>query len=918
MFKTTPTYRFLLSFTCLLLFLVPLRLHAQDDESEDDPVQKRAFLNVSVDFQNITRIQLEVPAEVQDVEQLKRSLSQPFSFPLEFHGIPRRSSYDDEEPDDDASEEAVQRPWTSLAATSPKAFSGGMLRSTFQIDPQPLLRQLQQQHVESLRVVVLFYSRYRDVEIEGAKRVPLPNGLNVSQYEANVDVNAGAFPVIKFSMGYRAATIFKNSIPLLLFLLLPALCVMLSARRRSSSPEELWGRHLRFVNRLLSVTWLVWLPIYYFSGVSEIVLFVFGEDRPGLGQILYVAFYFVPPIIAMFLCHFASSRVYEQVFSVDWSPRQVVKRAIIGNALSLIPMFLVIVGMYTFATSARLAALYIIVGYVGYIILSQNMARLLGSRLHALTSGDLRDRIFDLAQRAGVKLKQVYVLPETSAQLSNAFARSDNSVLITNSLLKNLSRREVDGIVAHEIGHLQAKHPQTSGTITVVVIVAANLVFGFITSLAGLQNATPFVFAAAVGTANLVVFFRSRRNERKADSIGVSLTGDPEAFIGGLARLSRLNLMPLHSGRWGESLDTHPGSMSRFQAIAKAYGIGESRLQELVTDAQTPPDQYPAVADEVDAIVFSSEFKNKYRVRVALVGLAVLILAPVPFAAALGRDGVSVFAMFGLAIAGLVWACGVCLLFRNRISFWGYQSACQRLKLKLGKRGLGDDGILVGVAPAAGSRKYEGYPFWDGGVLWLTKDRLYYVGEQCEFALRREQITEVYKCDTAPEWLPEKSLFIRWRDCPEGPTNTLYFVATGEVSLVKARRAIDDLQKRVQAWMQQSASFLPAPLELASIGSPAFPEITSEPALMKFKAGLVFKAAFQLSFFGAVVAFAIGLSYTSIAYMAFAAFLLTFVDELSRVVKGNNLRQAYVATTSRVPASPSGVRQGSALPSEPS
>jgi hypothetical protein len=298
------------------------------------------------------------------------------------------------------------------------------------------------------------------------------------------------------------------------------------------------------------------------------------------------------------------------------------------------------------------------------------MARLLGSRLHALTSGDLRDRIFDLAQRAGVKLKQVYVLPETSAQLSNAFARSDNSVLITNSLLKNLSRREVDGIVAHEIGHLQAKHPQTSGTITVVVIVTANLVFGFITSLAGLQNATPFVFAAAVGTANLVVFFRSRRNERKADAIGVSLTGDPEAFIGGLARLSRLNLMPLHSGRWGESLDTHPGSMSRFQAIAKAYGIDESRLQELVTDAETAPDQYPAVTDEIDAIVFSSEFKNNYRVRVTLVGLAVLILAPVPFATALGRDGVSVFAMLGLAIAGLVWSGGVCLVLRNRISFW--------------------------------------------------------------------------------------------------------------------------------------------------------------------------------------------------------------------------------------------------------
>jgi Zn-dependent protease with chaperone function len=885
MFKTTPTCSFLPLFACLLLFVAPLPLRAQDDEPEDGPAQKRAFLNVSVDYQNIIRVQLEVPAEVPDREQLKRSLSQSFSFPLEFHD----TSYEDEELDDEASEEASQRPWTSLAATGPKAFSGGTLRSTFQIDPQSLLRQLQQLHVESLKVTVLFYSRYRDVEIEGAKRVPLPTGMNVSRYQADVDVNAGTFPVIKFSMGYTAATLFKNSVPVLLFLLLPALGAMLSARRRSTSPEELWGKHLRFVNRLLSLTWIVWLPIYFFSGVSEIVLFTFGEDHPGLGQIVYVALYFIPPIIAMFLCHLASSRVYEQVFSVDWSPRQVVRNAVIGNALSLIPMFLVFVGMYTFATSARLGALYIILGYIGYIILSQNMARLLGSRLHALTSGDLRNRIFDLAQRAGVTLKQVYVLPETSAQLSNAFARSDNSVLITNSLLKNLSRREVDGIVAHEIGHLQAKHPHTSGTITVVVIVAAYLIGGFITSLAGLQNATAFVFVAAVATANLIVYFRSRRNERKADAIGVSLTGDPEAFIGGLAKLSRLNLMPLHSGGWGESLDTHPGSMSRFQAIAKAHRIAESRLQELVTDTETPPDRYPAVADEVDATVFSSEFKNKYRVRVGLVGLAVLLLAPVPFAAALGRDGVSASAMLGLAIAGLVWSGGVCLMIRNRISFWGHQSACQRLKMKLDKRELGEvvrDGILVGVAPAAGSRKYEGYPFWDGGVLWLTKEKLYYVGEQCEFALGREQITEVYSCDTTPEWLPEKSLFIRWRDCPDGPTNTLYFVATGEVSLLKARRAIDDLQKRLQAWMQQSVSFLPSAPELASIGSPEFPEITSEPALMKFKAGLVFKAAFQLSIYAAIVAFAIWLSYTSIAYMAVAAFVLTFVDEFSRVVKG--------------------------------
>ena len=66
---------------------------------------------------------------------------------------------------------------------------------------------------------------------------------------------------------------------------------------------------------------------------------------------------------------------------------------------------------------------------------------------------------------------------------------------------------------------------------------------------------------------------------------------------------------------------------------------------------------------------------------------------------------------------------------------------------------------------------------------------------------------------------------------------------------------------------------------------PVFPEITSTLALMKFNPGLVFKAAIQMSVFAAVVGFAIRLSYTSIGYMILAAFLLTFIDELSRVLK---------------------------------
>ncbi|HSL54252.1 MAG TPA: M48 family metalloprotease [Pyrinomonadaceae bacterium] len=878
MLKTISPYRFLLLFASLLLLITPVQLQAQE--------QNRALLAVHINSDGAASVSLGIRVDVQDQEPIKRALTESFSFPIVFRELPAEWFGDLNE---GATEESSET-YTLIAARTPQVFSGGRLKKTCQINLQTLLPQLRQHHIDHLRVMVFLQTGSRDVPIQGLERLS-NEFVNFYHYEAEIDVRAGTFPVINFAIGYGAGDLLKKTLPLLVFLLLPALGTILSARRSSANPEELWGKHLRFVNRLLNVVWIVWLPVYFFSGVSDIISFVSGADLRDLGsvgQAVNIAFYFIPPVIAMFLCHLASGRVYEQLRSVEWSPRQVVRQAVIANAISLIPMFLVIVGMYAFSRSPRQAALYAIIGYIGFILLSQNMGRLLGSRLHALTSGDLRDRIFDLAHRAGVQLQQVYVLPETSAQLSNAFARSDNSVMITNSLLKNLSRREVDGIMAHEIGHLQAKHPQGSGTIMVVAIVVANLAGTFITKLLNLENATPLVFAGAIGVAQLVVFFRSRRNERQADAIGISLTGDPEAFISGLARLSRLNLMPLHSGGWGESLDTHPGTMGRFREIATAHGIPESRLQELVTNVETPADRYPPIDDEVDTTVFSTEFKNKYRLRVTLLVLAVLLLSPVPFAVALARDGVSPLRMLGLAIAGLIWSFLISMVVRDRLTFWGYSSVGRRLRMKLDKRGLVDlarHGTLVGLAPAAESRKYEGYPFWDVGVLWLTKEKLYYIGEQCEFALEREQVSEVYSRDTVPEWVAEKSLFIRWKDFAEGPKNTVHFVSTGEVTVTKARRAIDDLQKRVQAWVQQSEDFPTASPVLASVGSPVFPEITCSLALMKFNAGLVFKAALQLFGFATIVGFAIRLSYTSILYMAVAAFLLTFIDELSRTLK---------------------------------
>jgi len=85
--------------------------------------------------------------------------------------------------------------------------------------------------------------------------------------------------------------------------------------------------------------------------------------------------------------------------------------------------------------------------------------------------------------------------------------------------------------------------------------------------------------------------------------------------------------------------------------------------------------------------------------------------------------------------------------------------------------------------------------------------------------------------------------------------------------------------------MQQSEGFPAASPALESVELPVFPEITSTLAPVKFNPGVAFKGAFNLAFFAAILAFAIRLSYTSIVYMALALFILTLVDELSKVIR---------------------------------
>ena len=156
----------------------------------------------------------------------------------------------------------------------------------------------------------------------------------------------------------------------------------------------------------------------------------------------------------------------------------------------------------------------------------------------------------ELALRAGIPMPRLYVIPEDAP---NAFATGRGpehaAVAVTNGLLRALDRREVAGVLAHELAHV--KHRDT-----LVMTVAATLA-GAISMLASMgqwamlmggrssdeEHEGTHPVAGLLGVlvapfaAMLVQAAISRSREFLADEGGARLTGDPRALASALTKL---------------------------------------------------------------------------------------------------------------------------------------------------------------------------------------------------------------------------------------------------------------------------------------------------------------------------------------------------------------------------------------------
>ena len=197
-----------------------------------------------------------------------------------------------------------------------------------------------------------------------------------------------------------------------------------------------------------------------------------------------------------------------------------------------------------------------------------------------------------LAARANIPMPKVYVIPTDSP---NAFATGRNpkhaSVAVTHGILALLNDEELEGVLAHELGHVRNRDILTSS-------IAATLA-GAITILArfamffgggggdrrrdsGLGALVMLLLAPIAAT--LIQLWVSRTREYEADASGAHLTGNPYALASALEKISGMSrqvplvaspnnahlfiVAPLLSGQtWASLFSTHPPIRQRIQRL---------------------------------------------------------------------------------------------------------------------------------------------------------------------------------------------------------------------------------------------------------------------------------------------------------------------------------------------------------------
>jgi heat shock protein HtpX len=204
----------------------------------------------------------------------------------------------------------------------------------------------------------------------------------------------------------------------------------------------------------------------------------------------------------------------------------------------------------------------------------------------------LHDLVARLAQRAGLPMPRVYIIPEMSP---NAFATGRNpdhaAVAATEGILRILTDDELAGVIAHELAHVKHRDiliSSIAATLAAAIMMVSRFAMFFGGSRDDREGSNPVALIATIILAPIAAMLIqaaiSRSREFDADAGGATIAGGPHGLVSALRKIeSAARSVPLDANpATAHMFIIKPFSASGLLGLFSTHPPTEQRIDALL------------------------------------------------------------------------------------------------------------------------------------------------------------------------------------------------------------------------------------------------------------------------------------------------------------------------------------------------
>jgi len=409
----------------------------------------------------------------------------------------------------------------------------------------PLTELLKQANVPALDAVIRLprtaFSQFADSSwaLDAS-----PQSLEYTKHLSSADPG----PDVRLAFGYRL----MNFLPLTLLLCPVGLTLVMrwaALRARNRDPIVIWFTYWRLFGWVMFASWLLWVQGSKVIDCNALARFLLNGSSYAV--VLQLAMLLIPAILVQLTCSVASGAVLARVSGQRWVLPVTIKHAFWHEPLNIWPLLLLLAGVASLILYNEfvLGPICLATAYGLRLLLLYLWFRFQDLHRYALPAGELRTSILELAEKAGVTLQEIYLLPSAEGRLGGPYMIRGRRLFVSEAMLHFLEKRETEAVLARAFVHVRRHHYD----IIVGLAAAALPLIHRFSHLGFVASTLPWAIRGPllVWLTPVFLYLLWRRFERDAARETASVTGDAQALSIALPRLAQLNVLGLY-WRWFE------------------------------------------------------------------------------------------------------------------------------------------------------------------------------------------------------------------------------------------------------------------------------------------------------------------------------------------------------------------------------